>query len=208
MKLDGSGKKAIGPNWADETSRISPDGSKIAFVAQKDHLSLFPEYNRSELYVMEADGSNPLRLTCNQVYDGAPTWTPDGKILFSRDVSGYCHVFKLLVISPDGTEEMSYPPGGPEAFGIWPEFSPDGSHIALLLWQERQWDLWLMDADGSSKRRLTSIGGFHSSPRWSPDGSQLTFAANHQLYIVNADGSSGLRPEPVAMKGDLKQREH
>lgn len=35
-----------------------------------------PRYNRCELYAMDADGSNPLRLTHNQVCDDAPTWTP------------------------------------------------------------------------------------------------------------------------------------
>ena len=92
MKADGSGRKTFGPDWVGEISRISPDGTRVAFVAQKDHPGLYPEFNRSELYVMGIDGSQPLRLTHNEVNDGTPSWTPDGNILFCMDVSGYCQV--------------------------------------------------------------------------------------------------------------------
>jgi RNA polymerase sigma factor (sigma-70 family) len=201
---DGSDSRAIGPDWVSNGNRVSPDGKWITFVAQKDHPRLFPEYNRCELYVMDADGANLLRLTHNQVSDDHPTWTPDGKILFSRDLSGYCQVFKLMVINPDGTGETGFPAGGPECFGVWPEFSPDGSRIAFALWQCRQWDLWVMDADGANQRQLTSLGGIHAPPRWSPDGQKITFAASHQLYVINADGSSGLRPEPIRFEQPMK----
>ncbi|MBM3280558.1 MAG: hypothetical protein FJY95_21145 [Candidatus Handelsmanbacteria bacterium] len=92
----------------------------------------------------------------------------DGQILFSRDVCGYVHVHLLTLINIDGPGEIGYPIGGPECFGNWPEFSPDGTSIAFTVWQGRQWDLWVMEADGSNKRQLTSIGGF-PPPRAGPE---------------------------------------
>ena len=49
----------------------SPDGSKIAFSTGRD--------GQSEVYVMDADGSNQTNLTNNVAYDAEPTWSPDGK---------------------------------------------------------------------------------------------------------------------------------
>jgi RNA polymerase sigma factor (sigma-70 family) len=195
MNVNGWEQQTVGPSWVSGGSRISPDGQKIAFTSHKDHPTLFPEFNRSEIYVMEADGTNILRLTNNLVEDNGPTWTPDGQILFCRDVSGNATQCQLFIINPDGTGETSYPPGGLETFGNWPVFSPDGTKIAYKVEHE----LWIMNADASDKRQLTDLGAWISAPpSWSPDGRRIVFVANHNLYIIRADGSSGLRPEPVA----------
>lgn len=198
MNPDGSGKKAFGPDYVAGCSRVSPDGSRIAFVSHKDHPDLFPEFNRAEVYVMDADGSNVTRLTNNEVEDNAPAWTPDGRILFSRDVSGKSQKCQLFLINADGTGETGFPPGGPETFGKWPVFSSDGKRIAFVRWNNMRSELWVICADGANQSQLASVSRIHAPPSWSPDSRRIVFVADHQLYIVNADGSSGLKPEPVA----------
>ncbi len=48
----------------------------VAFVSQSDGIG--------EIYVMDADGSNQVRLTNNTAFDGVPAWSPDGsKIAFA-----------------------------------------------------------------------------------------------------------------------------
>lgn len=197
LDLETRRSKSIGPTWELHSGRVSPDGQHIAFVSSKDHPDLFQEFRRNEVYCMDSQGRGLVRLTHNEVCDSCPTWTPDGRILFCRDVCGSCHIYRLMIVDRDGSGEEGFPGGEQEILGGLPEYSPDGSRIAYLLWQERQWDLWVMDADGSHARRLTTIGGLNNRPAWSPDGQQIAFTASHRLFVVQADGSSGQRPSPV-----------
>jgi TolB protein len=115
-------------------------------------------------------------------------------------VSGNATRHQLFVINPDGTGETSYPPGGAETFANYAVFSPDGMRIAFTQHDGQADNLWVMEADGASKMQLTALGGrMGALPGWSPDSRKIVFVASHQLYIVNADGSSGLKPEPVPL---------
>jgi len=76
-------------------------------------------------------------------------------------------------------------------FGSDPQISPDGKRIAYVrnfmdIMKDRQRsNLWIVDADGSDHRPLTTGNESHRSPRWSPDGKKL-------LYVSSEDGSSQL----------------
>jgi len=75
-----------------------------------------------------------------------------------------------------------------------PVSSPDGSKIAFA--SDRipfNFEIWAMDADGSSKQRLTDNPAMDSNPVWSADGSAILFESwrdgNLEIYRMNADGS-------------------
>ena len=57
----------------------SPDGSKIAFVSDRD--------GNDEIYVMNADGSNQTRLTNNTVTDISPVWSPEDSSISRKTVA-------------------------------------------------------------------------------------------------------------------------
>ncbi len=79
MNSDGSSQTRLtdNPAW-DGCLSWSPDGQKIAFASRRDGNSeIF--YGNSEIYVMNADGSNQTRLTNNPSFDMAPFSSPDGK---------------------------------------------------------------------------------------------------------------------------------
>ena len=55
--------------------RMSPDGKRIAFVSTRD--------GNYELYVVDVDGTNLIRITHNAERDDFPDWHPEGKHLVS-----------------------------------------------------------------------------------------------------------------------------
>ena len=122
---------------------FSPDGSKIIWRAhypeagpeRDDYLRLLGQGllrpGELEIYVMEADGSNPRRVTNLGGANFAPYWHPDGeRILFSsnhEDPNG--REFEIYMIDLDGTNltRITYS----EGFDGFPVFSPDGRYLAF-----------------------------------------------------------------------------
>jgi dipeptidyl aminopeptidase/acylaminoacyl peptidase len=81
--------------------------------------------------------------------------------------------------------------------GSTASFSPDGSKIVFDTVGDVTEDLWIMNTDGSGRRRLTSNARRNITPVWSPNGQQIAFlsdrAGQYDIWIVQPDGS-GLRP--------------
>lgn len=75
------------------------------------------------------------------------------------------------------------------------DFSPDGKQIVFSSIRSGQTEVWTSRADGSSLRRLTSIGG--NEPRWSPDGTHIAFVSSHlgqaDIYVLNLETEAVLR---------------
>ncbi len=74
-------------------------------------------------------------------------------------------------------------PNYDETLPVW---SPDGRKVAFSLNNE----IYVMNADGGRKTRLTydRAGGFY--PAWSPDGKKIAFSLESDIYVMNADGSN------------------
>lgn len=179
----------------------SPDGTKIAFISNRDYLF--------SLYVMNADGSN-AQLVTDKVLDPAePAWSPDGgKIAFSAGVRATVGMAKpsidIYVINVDGSglEKLTKDSG----FNVNPAWSPDGKQIAFTSNRDLdgQSKIWVMNADGSNQRVLPnpqntkSTGFLGGQPAWSPDGTRILFTgyracgvvAAGGIYVINADGSN------------------
>jgi TolB protein len=104
---DGSGARklvdgAAEPAW-------SPDGKRLAFTSVRDPFgrTCFEECKRSgEIYIADADGGHPRRLTTSKADDHSPAWSPDGRLLaFVSDRSGTrAHDNEIYVMRADGSE--------------------------------------------------------------------------------------------------------
>ncbi len=127
----------------------SPDGQRIAFASNRD--------GNAELYVMDADGSNPTNLTHDAGRALHPAWSPDGqRIAFvsSRDGND-----ELYVMDADGSNPTNLTH---DAGDDWhPARSPDGQRIAFMSNRDGNTKLYVMDADGSNLTNLKTTG---SSP--------------------------------------------
>src|SRR3990172_1866268 len=107
---------------------LSPDPSHATFpgangkiVFEKD-LVVGGDFN-AEIFVMDADGGNPVNLTNNPAHDGAPKWSPDGRrIAFVREADIY-------VMDADGTNVIRLT--NDSYWDFAPAWSPDGSQIAF-----------------------------------------------------------------------------
>jgi Tol biopolymer transport system component len=122
-----------------------------------------------DLYTMALDGTDVRRLTTTVGYDGGAVWSPDGTRIAWR--------------AQHPTDEA-----GREEFR------------ALLgkgLVRPHALELWVMDADGSNARRVTSNGKANFGPWFTPDGERLLFSSNlgdpkgrsFDLYLVRLDGT-------------------
>jgi Tol biopolymer transport system component len=86
--------------------------------------------------------------------------------------------------------DASSPAGA--SFQIDPSYAPDGSEIAFASARTGALDLYVMDADGSGTRRLTTTTGNQSEPTWSPDGSELAYQSDENgdhVFVMRSDGS-------------------
>lgn len=172
--------------------------------------ALYPTY---DIFIADRDGANLRQLTDTWGYDAEATISRDGeKIVFTSLRDGDLDIYSM---DADGsnvkrlTDELGYDGG--------PFFSYDGSKIvyrayhpetdeqkadyASLLEQNlirpSTLDIYVMDADGSNKRRLTDNAAANFGPYWFPDGDRVIFSSNlhnpegrnFDLYVINTDGS-------------------
>jgi TolB protein len=109
----------------DGEARFSPDGKQILFVSQRD--------GNSDIYLMNADGSDTRRLTRHPSPDIHPDWSPDGRwIVFasSRGSPSGKNNYHLYTMAPDGTNQCQLTHG--ENLEWQPSWSPDGQWIAYV----------------------------------------------------------------------------
>jgi len=158
------------------------DGRRIAYT-------LYPIEQPPELYVANADGSNPEQLVAGSLR--TPAWSPDGRSVLAipgEDIS--TGVFRIDVSARTKTNLV-------QAAGVedTPAFSPDGRTIAfsLLPTGGNDEDIYLADADGGNIRRLTTDPAYEYQPRWSPDGGTIAFVRGGDLWLMAADGSRARR---------------
>jgi Tol biopolymer transport system component len=75
-----------------------------------------------------------------------------------------------------------------------PRWSPDGSQIAFSSDRSGNYEVYVMEADGTDPRRLTQSPAVDAQPAWSPDGTQIAFVSlrdgNAEIYVMNVDGTS------------------
>lgn len=68
-----NGLRPVTQRDEDTAPALSPNGRKVAFMSRRE--------GNWDIFVANADGSNPIRITSNPAEDGLPTWSPDGQVI-------------------------------------------------------------------------------------------------------------------------------
>jgi len=146
---------------------------------------------QSDIWIMEADGSNQRNLTNDKAEDLFPSWSRDGKkIAWTR--GGRTPAGEIWIMNLDGSGKTRVTSNGFADYNA--TWSPDNSE--LIFQSPRiggRSDLFAIRVDGTGERQLTNNPASDIGPDWSPDGSRVLFASNrtghYAIYTMNPDGS-------------------
>jgi Tol biopolymer transport system component len=100
-------------------------------------------------------------------------------------------------LSPGGASSSVAPTT--DEWSFHPDISPDGSRVAFVSTRSGEQDVWVAGADGQAARRVTSLTNARvETPRWSPDGQRLLFAARlgggrSDVFVIDAQGGPARR---------------
>lgn len=180
MNVDGSEIQQRTSGSNSSQARISPDGTEIVFVSDRD--------GNDEIYIMDIYGNNLRKLTNNNHPDFSPSWSPDGtKIAY---VSGTASNFDIHIMNTSGGDTLNITQSSAnEIDAIW---SPVDNRIAFISNQNGPYQIYTVLSDGSAYQRLTNTN-FDLVTRfvWSPDGTRIAFynGQDGELYSISSDGT-------------------
>jgi Tol biopolymer transport system component len=178
QRLTSGAAQEFDPSW-------SPDGHRIAYRAQRPPAA-------PDIYVMNADGSGQRRLASGL----SPAWSPDGAMIAYGDDQG-----GISVMRPDGSASRRVP--GTEQ-GEYPSWSPDGAKLAFMAHREKasaaNFEIYVVNLDGTGLKRLTNAPGEDGWPAWSPDGARIVFASQRDGCSVAAPPHSFAATAPPATR--------
>ena len=179
--------------------------TRLTFVSDRVRESILGTVEKrsaKEIWIVDYDGANELRITNSRDLNLNPSWSHDARaIAYSAYRANGVPDILLSFITTGVLQNLTkgrFRSGGASL----PVFSPDGRQILFHATAEgaSATDLFVINVDGSNMRRLTTHPDSDTTPTWSPSGTQIAFTSDRtgrpQIYIMNVDGS-GVRRLPI-----------
>jgi eukaryotic-like serine/threonine-protein kinase len=164
----------------------------ISLAADSNTLATIQTERMANLWVMPPkDSAHATQITQGRGFDSQPSWTPDGKIVYTSNASGSNN---LYLIDPRGanSKQLSFGSGLSRS----PSVSPDGRHIVFLSDRSGVQHLWRMESDGGNPKQLTDTDRPDFDPYCSPDGQWVVYASaanKATLWKVALNGGQPLQ---------------
>ncbi|MCS7285607.1 MAG: hypothetical protein RMK30_00325 [Anaerolineae bacterium] len=179
-----------GTQWRAEAARPSWsfDDKAFAFHSREDP-DRFPR-----IYITTPSGYGVIMSDMSGLYGPVfgeyPSWMPDGTIVYT---ARQCRECGLFVITTGGAVVKRLTTDPTDAA---PEASPDGRKVVFMSMRDGNWEIYIVNSDGTGLRRLTKDPAIDGLPTWSPDGNYIAFLSNRggewAVWVIRPDGS-GLR---------------
>jgi Tol biopolymer transport system component len=226
MRADGSGLRRVSTGTGVVTcGYFFPDDGRILYSSTHDTMgpACPPKPDRSQgyvwplhdyqLYTARPDGTDlqPLAPSAGS-YNAEATVSKDGWIVFTSTRDGDLDLYKMRLDGSALTRLTSAPGYDGGAFFsadgrriVWrasrpapgPELDDYRALLARKLVRPSRLEIWVMNADGTEPRQVTTLGAASFAPFFHPDGRRIVFATNvrdprgpnFDLWLVNDDGT-------------------
>ena len=180
MDADGTNVRRVaeGLIWVGTLS-WSPDSKKLAFdINTVRHFGLQPEGLTRPIYIVDITGDRPPQL----LIDGgaSPSWAPDGaQIVYTciRKSSAGMEFASVCSISTTANST----PRVLISQARNPSWSPDGQQILYISTANREPELFVAQADGSDRRRISDARYDVIAAAWSPDGKHVAYTSTRVM---------------------------
>jgi TolB protein len=175
----------------------------------------WPIYESFDIYIADADGSNPQPLVTGPHYDAEATVSPDGRyMVYTSTRGGDLDLWRYEFESGDLrqlTDSPGYDGGaffsGDSQYIVWRASRPQGDDLEryqrLLgegLVEPGELDIYVMGVDGTDQRAITDLPGANWAPFFHPSGRKVLFSSNHHtldqggrlfdIFMVDLDGEN------------------
>ena len=165
-----------------------PPGQPLAYVSSG--LA-----NADDIFVLSANAESDVNVTRFASYDSWPAWSPDGTHMAfesNRDDPLFTEIY-VVEVDSGFVRRLTGDTGFADAQPAW---SPLGNRIAFVSDRDSAgFDIYLMNPDGGSVKRLTADSSNSVQPAWSPDGTKLAFATDRdapagEIYVMDTAGGN------------------
>ena len=160
---------------------LAGDG-RIAFTSYRDD-------RERKIYIMDSHGEGRFELTEGH----QPAWLPNGEKI------GFHYRDDVWVINVNGTNRVNITKGINRHSEQWPTWSPNGRKIAYVEHDGQDWDIYVMDSDGTNPRNISRDKRQNWKPTWSPYGNRIGFETwlnpwgadrlESDIFVMNVDGA-------------------
>ncbi len=176
VNVGGGNEHIVSGNLEDQLPTWAPDGEMIIFLSRRSGQ------RASELFTVSSVGGE-AQVIGNGEY---PTWGSDGRLVFKGwETTGV----GLRVSQPDLSDVQELTADDSDTAAT---VSPDGERIAFMSRRDGDWNIYVVNNDGTELRQLTDDAAQDGLPTWSPDGKVIAFVSDRggpwAMWAVTPNG--------------------